>query len=53
MTKQTKQKLIYARYILPPVLLFVLLIVAFIPSYRYVAEGVAREPISLLKLISN
>lgn len=53
MTKQTKQKLIYARYILPPVLLFVLLIVAFIPSYRYVAEGVAREPISLWKLISN
>lgn len=53
MTKQTKQKLIYLRYILPPVLLLLVLLFALIPSYRYVAEGVAREPISLSKLISN
>ena len=53
MTKQTKQKLIYLRYILPPVLLLLVLLFALIPSYRYVAEGVAREPISLAKLISN
>ena len=53
MTKQTKQKLIYLRYILPPVLVLLLLLLALIPSYRFVAEGVAREPISLSKLISN
>ena len=53
MTKQTKQKLIYLRYILPPVLILLLLLFALIPSYRFVAEGVAREPISLSKLISN
>ena len=53
MTKQTKQKLIYLRYILPPVLILLLLLFALIPSCRFVAEGVAREPISLSKLISN
>jgi hypothetical protein len=53
MNKQTKQKMIYARYILPPVLLLLILIFALIPSYRYVAEGVTREPISLWRLISN
>ena len=53
MNKQTKQKLIYARYILPPVLILLILLLTFIPSYRYVAEGEAREPISLSTLISN
>lgn len=52
-TKQTKQKLIYLRYILPPVLILLALIFALIPSYRYVAEGEARETISLASLISN
>ena len=53
MKKQTKQKLIYARYILPPVLLIFLLLLAFIPSYRYVDSGEAREPISLIALLFN
>ena len=53
MNKQTKQKLIYARYILPPVLILLILLLTFIPSYRYVAGGEAREPISLSTLISN
>ena len=53
MNKQTKQKLIYARYILPPVLILLILLLTFIPSYRYVAGGDAREPISLSTLISN
>ena len=53
MNKQTKQKLIYARYILPPVLILLILLLTFIPSYRYVAGGDARVPISLSTLISN
>ena len=53
MKKQTKQKLIYARYILPPVLLILLVLIAFIPTYRYVDSGEAREPISLAALLVN
>ena len=53
MKKLTKQKLIYARYILPPVLLILLLLVALIPTHRYVDAGEAREPISLAALLMN
>ena len=53
MKKQTKQKLIYARYILPPVLLLLLLLLAFIPAYVYVDSGEARDPISLMALLGN
>lgn len=51
--KKTEQKLIYARYILPPILIFLLVPIAFIPSYRYVESGSARGAISLAALISN
>ncbi len=53
MKKQTKQKLIYARYILPPIFIFLLALIAFIPSYRYAESGSARGAISLAVLISN
>ena len=53
MKKQTKQKLIYTRYILPPIFIFLLALIAFIPSYRYVESGSARGAISLAALASN
>ncbi len=53
MKKQTKQRLIYTRYILPPILIFLMVLIAFIPSYRYVESGSARGAISLAALISN
>ncbi len=53
MKDQTKKKLIYIRYILPPILIFLLAVIAFIPAYRYAESGAAREPISLAALIAN
>lgn len=53
MRKQTKQKLIYLRYILPGVLIALMLIVAFLPCYRFIAEGELRETMSLSTLVSN
>lgn len=53
MKKQTKQKMIYARYILPPALLTAVLLVGFIPSYRYVIGSDAHEKVSLWSLIGE
>ena len=53
MKKETKQKLIYLRYILPAVFIFSLSIFALIPTHRYVDAGASREPISLAVLMSN
>lgn len=53
MKKQTKQKLIYARYILPPILALVLPLLTFIPAYRYTESGAARDAISYSKLFFN
>jgi hypothetical protein len=53
MKKQTKQKLIYARYILPPILALVLPLMTFIPAYRYTESGASREAISYFKLFLN
>lgn len=53
MKKLTKQRLIYLRYILPPVLLALILLVGFIPSYRYVSEGEAHAAVSLWGLIGD
>ena len=53
MKKETKQKFIYTRYILPPLLIFALFPLSFIPSYRYVVSGDVRKPISLATLITN
>lgn len=53
MKKETKQKLIYLRYILPPVLIILVLLLGFIPSYRYVVTGEAHESVSLWSLIGD
>ena len=47
MKKETKQKLIYLRYILPLVLIILVLLLGFLPSYRYVVTGEAHESVSL------
>ena len=53
MKKETKQKLIYLRYILPPVLILLLLILGFASSYRYVVGDEARKTVSLWSLIGD
>lgn len=53
MKKLTKQKLIYLRYILPPVLLVLILLMGFLPSYRYVSEGEAHAAVSLWTLVGD
>ena len=53
MKKETKQKLIYARYILPPILVVLLALFTFIPAYRYTESGASREAISYSKLFFN
>lgn len=53
MKKQTKQKLIYLRYVLPVVLISLAFVAAFIPSYRFIAEGELRDTMSLATLVSN
>jgi hypothetical protein len=53
MKKETKQKLIYLRYILPPVLIILVLLLGFLPSYRYVVGSEAHESVSLWSLIGD
>ena len=53
MKKQTKKKLIYIRYILPPILIVLTLLVMLIPSYRYVINGEVEQPTSALALMSS
>ena len=53
MKKEIKQKLIYARYILPPVLILILAVFTFIPAYRYTEADASREAISYSKLFFN
>ena len=53
MKKQTKQKLIYLRYLLPPVLILLLALVALIPTHVFVDAGNVHEKISLVSLLSN
>lgn len=53
MKKRTKQKLIYLRYILPPVLMLLILAAMLIPSYRYVSDGDINDTISAFSLIGN
>ena len=53
MKKETKQKLIYLRYILPAVFIFSLALIALIPTHIFVDAGASREPISLAALLSN
>ena len=50
---QTKQILVYLRYILPPILILLTLLMMFIPSYRFVTEGKADAPISTFSLLGN
>ncbi len=53
MKKETKQKLIYLRYILPPILILLVLLIGFIPSYRYVVGAEAHERVSLWSLVDD
>ena len=53
MKKQARQRLIYIRYILPPILMALILLVMLIPSYRYVINGEVEQPTSAMSLISN
>lgn len=53
MKKQTKQRLIYARYLLPPILILLALAMMLIPSYRFVTDGKADAPISAFSLLRN
>lgn len=53
MKKETKQKLIYLRYILPPMLILLVLLLGFIPSYRYVVGDEAHEKVSLWSLVGD
>lgn len=49
---QNKKKLIYARYILPPALIFLTLFAMLIPAYRYVSGGEVTEVMSAYSRIS-
>jgi multisubunit Na+/H+ antiporter MnhB subunit len=54
MKENTKKKLIYVRYLLPPVLMLLTLAVMLIPAYLFVVDGeVNAERVSALKLMSN
>ena len=53
MKKETKQKLIYLRYILPPILILLVLLLGFIPSYRYVVGDEAHERVSIWSMIGD
>ena len=53
MKKETKQKLIYLRYILPPVLILLVLFLGLVPSYRYVVGAEAHEKVSLWSLVGD
>ena len=53
MRKSSRIKLIYARYILPPIMLLIIPLTMLIPSYRYVVGGTLNEATSPFALISN
>ena len=53
MRKSSRIKLIYARYILPPIMLLLIPPVMLIPSYRYVVGGELNEATSPLTLMKN
>ena len=52
MKNQSKKKLIYVRYILPPVLMLVMLITMLIPAYRYISGGEITDVMSAFSRIS-
>ena len=51
MKKRSRIKFVYARYILPPILMLLTFLSMLIPSYRYVTNGTLGEAVSALKLI--
>lgn len=53
MNKDTKKYLIYLRYVLPIFALAAMLVMLFVPSYRFIFSGKAGELMSNAKLISN
>ena len=53
MRKNTKIKLIYIRYILPPVLMLLTLLMMLIPSYNFAIDGKLQGRVSAWTLLSN
>ena len=52
MKTQSKKKLIYVRYILPPVLMLLMPFTMFIPAYRYISGGDITDVMSAYTRIS-
>ena len=53
MKKSSRIRLIYARYIVPPIMLLLTFCAMFIPSYQYVVEGKLVDKNSLFALVAN
>ncbi len=53
MKNQAKKRLIYLRYILPPILFLLSLASGFIRSYKYVINGSINESISFFDLLNS
>lgn len=53
MKKKSKENLIYLRYLLPIIISFVIIIMLFVPSYRFIFSGEVGNRMSTATLISN
>ncbi len=53
LSKQAQTRLIYVRYVLPPVLMLLSVAMAFIPSYKYIIGGKMNETLSFAGLLNN
>ena len=53
MKKQPRAEMIYIRYILPVAVLIAVMVISFIPSYRYVVDGSLGDSVSAFDLIKN
>lgn len=53
MKKKSKEILIYIRYLLPIIVSFAIIIMLFVPSYRFIFSGEVGDRMSTATLISN
>ena len=53
MKNATKKKLIYIRYVLPPIIMLLIPLLMLIPSYEYVVDGDYRGGVSAWSLIGD
>ncbi len=53
MKRNTQVRLVYTRYILPPVLMLLMLATMFLPSYRYIMNGELEDAVSPMTLLVN